>query len=221
MRAVLLCAIVAYANAQTTFTQYNTDSTCTTGNTYTKYGSNSCICWSASGACGSTDYTSWSFVCHGNYVTYTQQSNCNSDCSSCSGSTTTADWTSSQWAAIKTGTCFDDGGTYTKVASGCDWIAGVCTDVDSSCPADNNHTASILVGVLGIVCLCACGIGLHASSRNFYEGEHEKSVEAAIQDDVGPAEGDMAVVVDEVVEETVAPDGEVAVVEEEVVVVEP
>jgi hypothetical protein len=90
--------------------------------------------------------------------------------------------------------------------------------VDSSCPADNNHTASIVVGVLGIVCLCACGIGLHMSSRTFYEGEHEKSVEAAMEDDVGPAEGDMAVVVDEVVEETVTPDGEVVVVEEEVVV---
>lgn len=56
------------------------------------------------------------------------------------------------------------------------------------------------------------------SSRTFYDGEHVKSVDANMEDDVGPAQGDMAVVVDEVVEDTVTPDGEAVVVEENVVV---
>jgi len=223
MRAILLCAIVAYVNGQTSYTVYSTtDSTCsgTVSGVHTNYGSASCTCFATSSSgCTDGQYSSTSWVCHGNYVTQTSQDTCNSDCSSCTGSSSSSQWAQSEFAALKTGACTSSPtGYYVTVANGCDWVSGVCTEVDDSCPTDNNHTASIVVGVLGIVCLCACGIGLHMSSRTFYDGEHVKSVDAHMEDDVGPAQGDMAVVVDEVVEDTVTPDGEAVVVEENVVV---
>jgi len=223
MRAVLLFAIVAYVNGQTALTMYSTtDSTCSAATgTYTNWGSASCTCWAASSSsCTDGQYSSNSWVCHGNYVTQTSQEYCNSDCSSCTGSSSSTQWAQSEFAALKTGACSSNpvAGGYFTLANGCDWVSGVCTEIDDSCPTDNNHTASIVVGVLGIVCLCACGIGLYMASRTFYDGEHVKSVDANMEDDVGPAQGDMAVVVDEVVEETVTPDGEAVVVEENVVV---